>query len=663
MKRIIKYILVILLVFIAYLATNERFIYQLVSFEQTYGEITFEYSIYGDKDNKKLVKKDIFKDLKDKQFDIYKVETKYITDYSIKKTIYGTEGAINHLKSLGIKSGKYSSIFAGDIEVVFFPIEQLNNIYSTDTFRFIGSYEKAAKFKNIYSYKNNKYFQVADIKDISGSENDVYATLYLIWGITFFLILLISLYEVILSKKEIMIKLTLGINPQKTFIEYSLSDTIVYVLIFFGLSILLGLFFNVRYKFGTVSILFLLMLLINTLINYTITKVSIKKDMSNHLGNRAALVATYFIKTLCLILSIIIFSANGIILIEGISFFKQEKFFRNKDVYNYYRFFYSVSTSDKEKLSESQDHERIDLLWNDFDKSFGKNALCNFDLSETFDTNTILINENSIKHFNYNLSQELSLKLLSANKDKIYVFAPEKTKISKERISSAIQALFLNGESDKEIIFDSYKGDASLVAINKTTNNYRSRLLNKPIIILDTIKSSYTERYLNPKYFGENILYRISDEEFHSFTDKHSISNEIVTVTNTKKLYLHNRSDFLRSIKLITVISLFICILEFTMIIFFVNLEYINHGLELTIKKTLGYSILSRNIRTIIIPLVIIPFCSILSYIIIYITNFGNAALSVFIGITLLIIELVITLFRCSSIEQKNISNILKGDL
>ena len=57
MKRIIKYILVILLVFIAYLATNERFIYQLVSFEQTYGEITFEYSIYGDKDNKKLVKK------------------------------------------------------------------------------------------------------------------------------------------------------------------------------------------------------------------------------------------------------------------------------------------------------------------------------------------------------------------------------------------------------------------------------------------------------------------------------------------------------------------------------------------------------------------------------------------------------------------------------
>ncbi len=662
MKRTIKYILAFFLIFIAFIATSERFVFHLTHFEQTYGEITFEYSIYGEKDQKQLIKNNVIKDLQDKEFDVYKVDTEYVSDYYMKKTIYGTPNAIKHLQSLGINNGKYSSMFIGNIEILFLPIEQLDHIYETDVFRFIGTYEQAAEFKNIQSFEMNNYYQVTDIKETSGSEDGVYATLYLIWGIAFAFILLISFYTVILTKKEIMVKLTLGVNPIRTFIEHSLCDIVIFSLFFFGLSSILELFFHVRYKFIIICILFSLLLILNTLINLTMIKVSLKKDMSNAVGNKGALIATYIVKAICLLMTIIVLSANSIIVFEAISYFKQSEFFEDKEAYNYYRFYYSVSTSNRENISEIQDHERMDYLWNDFDKTFGNSAICTFDLSDTFDTEAILINNNAIKNLNYSKNSELISKISGATKNKIYVFLPDKTIYSEKTIIPAIRTLFLKGESDKEIIIDTYKGNANLVAINKTTNTYRSTQLKRPIIVLDMLESSYTERYLNPKYYGENMLYRISDDEFNLFSSKHSLLNEIVTVTNSRKLYLHNYSGFERNIRLMAAISVLICVLEFMMIIFFVNLEYINHGLELAIKKTLGYGIFLRNIKIFLVPLIIIPLCSIVAYIIISISRFGNIVSSIIISLLLLIVELFFTAYRCSIIERKNISNILKGE-
>lgn len=662
MKKMIKYAIVSFLIFIAFIATSERFVYHLSTFEQTYGEITFEYLVSNSESTDNSIKKQVLNDLKERNFDVYKVDTKYVSDYYMVKTIYGTSNSLDYLRTLGIKPGLYTSLFIGDVEIKFASLNDIEDIHSSDIFRFIGTYEEAAAFKNISFSDISSLYQVVDINKTSGSEDGVYLTIFLIWGIVFAFILLLSLYNVILSRKETVVKLTLGISPWRTFIESSLIDIIVYIIIFFGISSLLNIFIFVKYKFNIICTLFILMLILNTIINSTINNISIKKDMSNNKKHNGALISTYIIKSISLILTIIVLSANSIIFTEAISYFSQKSFFENKENYNYYRFYYSLANSDRNNITEKQDFERIDLLWKDFEQKFGNDSICAFDMTETFEIQTILLNSNAARKLQYCKNSDLLNKISKTEENKIYIFFPENQKFAPNTFTAYIRSLFLRGRNDIEIIEDSYKGTSNLIAINKTTNAYRSTILKQPVIILDTVNTPYTERYLNPKYYGENILYKISPDCFKMFTEEHKIADEIVTVTNAKDLYFHNYNGFERNIKLISVVSLLICVLEIIMIIFLINLEYINHGIELAIKKTLGYSIVSRNFRAFIIPIILIPICTILSCITLYVSNLGSSIHAFLIGVLLLIFEIIFTLYRSIKIEYKNISTILKGE-
>lgn len=661
MKKIIQYVIVVFLLYIAFLSTSERFVYHLSTFEQSFGEITFEY-ITRDIDNLEIsIKHELLSDLKMNNFDVYKVETKYVSDYYMVKTIYGTPNALEYLRSLGIKPDLYTSFFIGDVEIKFSTIQELDDIYSTDVFRFIGTYEDAVTFKNILPSEISSLYQVIDIKAASGSENDINLTIYSIWGGVFAFILLISFYNVILSRKETIIKLTLGINPWNTFIKSSLMDIIVYSFLFYGLSYFLEFLIYVKYKFNTICILFVIMLILNTLINATINNISFKKDITNDKSNNGALIATYTVKCISLVMTIIVLSANSVIITQAMAYFEQENFFENKSDYNYYRFYYSISNVSN-KISEEQDYERIDLLWKDFDKEFNDDSICIFDMTETFETPTILLNSNAVQQLGYCKNKEFLNTLSKTEKNKIYIFFPDHSEHTLKNFSQYIYSLFLRGQKDIEIIGGYYKGDTNLVSVNKTTNIYRSTVLKQPIVILDTVETSYTERYLNPKYFGENILYITNNEQFNMFVMQHSLIDKDITITNSKELYYHNYLGFKRNIKLIFIVSLLICLLEIIMIVFLLNLEYISHGVELAIKKTLGYTIISRNIRIFLVPIIIIPICTIVSYIIINTLNLGNPIFTILIGALLLIFEMLFVVYRSIKIECKNISTVLKGE-
>ncbi len=661
-KRIIKYIFVLFLFVFAFVATEERFVYHLVQFEQSFGEITFEYSIYGEQRGNTLSKNKLLKDLEEKKFDIYKVHTEQLSEYYVKKTVYGTNGAIDYLQSLGIKSGKYSSFFIGEVEVVFLPLKDAEIIYEADTFRFIGSYEVAAKFKNILPQDVKNFYQVADIKDNSVSDAGMNATLFLIWGTVFLFVLLISLYNIILLKKETFVKLTLGVDPLNTFFKNCIIDIAVFSILFFGSSAVLRLYIYVEYQFNMICMMFFVMLILNTGINYLIVNVSVKEALSNVFGNKISLMATYFVKIICLIMTIVVLSANSVIIYEAISYFKQEKAFEDKKDYSYYRLNYSMETSRRENITEVQDRERVTALWREFNKRFGNSAICSFDLTGTFNYETVLLNYNAVNNFVNCTNVDLIDCFSGVKSNCMYVFLPEKKNCPTDEVLSSIKSLYLRNQADVELIVKTYRGSTNITGVNKTTNLYRSNLLRTPIIILDTVEVSYTDRYLNPQNYGENMLYMVSKEDFNGFVYEYSLNGEIVTVTNVKDLYHYYLSNFERNIKIISVVSFFILVLDIMMIVFLTNIEYMYNGLELAIKKTLGYNIFIRNTRVVALPIIIIPICTFCAYIIVTVSNYGNPLPVLFVGILLIITELFITLFRCAWAENKNTASVLKGE-
>ena len=130
--KTIKYILVLLLIIVAFLATGERFVFHLAHFEKTFWGITFEYGLYGQEGSEKLVKEEIAKALEENDLDVFFVDTKYISEYKEVKTVYGTQGALSDLRRRGISPQTYESMFIGEVEIVFKDFSEIEDIYESE---------------------------------------------------------------------------------------------------------------------------------------------------------------------------------------------------------------------------------------------------------------------------------------------------------------------------------------------------------------------------------------------------------------------------------------------------------------------------------------------------------------------------------------------------
>lgn len=660
--RYIKYILVSFLIMVAFLATGERFVFHLISFEESFWRITFEYGLYGQEGSETLVKEKIATALEENDLDVFFVDTKFVSDIKEVKTIYGTQGALSDLRRRGISPKTYETLFIGEVEIVFKDFLELEDIYESDQFHIVGTLEQVAKFKNA-TVKDLEYYEVKDLKEESGSERSVYTTLAFVWGMAFVLVILLTLYNVIISKKEMMIKVTLGENPYRVFAKNVIQDTVIFSLSFFGLSLVLEQFSHVRYKFGFVCLLFLAMLVINALINLLITRIDLKKDFSNDISSKGTLAATYVVKFVSVLLASIILSANFIIIEQCLDYYKQEDFFEGKQDYNYYSISYTLETMEKLNIDRKANED----LWYRFNALFGDSSIRSVDFTTPEYGNAVFMNKNAAEQMMPYVSKDLASKLQSATEEKLYIFFPENC--SSDSINNA-KALFTttclhfeDEDIDKEelIVTETYSGSSKILGINSNLTLYKSRFLKNPIIALDNTKRSMTNRYLNELGFARETLYSVPQSDFDRYIADNNMQNEFVRVTNAKDLYYYNRSTIERNFKLTTALSLLILLLEIAMIVFAVRLEYTVNGVEMSVKKTLGYGVLARGKRLILLPAILIPICTAAAVTIVHMFNLGNPFYVFICGVVLLLGEIIFVISQCIRMDRIKTSLILKG--
>jgi hypothetical protein len=656
--KLTKYIIITFLFAFAFLATGERFVYHLAHFEDTYYGITFEYDLYGKENSRNLVRDKIEQKLVESDLDVFRVDTKYISDRDEIKIIYGTPGALENLIAKGIDTKTYESSIIGNVTIELKDFSEIEDIYESDMFYIVGSLDKAARFKSVSLEEASAYYGVKDIKSVlSGSEKGVYATLALVWGIAFFMSLLLSLYEVILQKKEIVVRLTLGENIIKVFVFNALTDIAVFAAIFIVLSQALLVFSNVTYKIDFVTVMFVAMLMLNTLVNLYITKINLKNDFAKVSGNKGIIVSTYIVKTISIITATLLLCVYGAVITEGLDYFKQKDVFDNIKNYNYYKIYYTMSTRNNgiPKPSDEQ-------LWVDFDYAFGDSSIRMCDLSESFQHNTILINQNAVELQKSFLGNELYNEIINAEKSGVNIFFPAKhsddNTISKTTLmASAI--FFHNAEDDFHTY--SYSGKSRVLSIDDNTFLLRSKFTDNPVIIIDYTEHLTADSYLNPLYFGTNILYDVSDVDFNTFIAENNMQHEILKITNSYELYEFNSMMMMRNIKLLGFITFLVLLLEISIIIFTVKLHYSNNGIEITIKKTLGYSLFERNRALMLLPLLTVIICTVASGVIVFIVKMGSIISVLLIGIILLVIELFVLILQSRRLEKMKISAVLKG--
>ncbi len=662
-----KYIIGVILIIGGFLFTGELFIFHLDNFQTSYYRASF---VFGDEipagyDNADIV--DDFIDAGESfEVDFFTVRNKSTSSLKKRITIYGTEKAIAHLKEHHIIGGIYPSLYAGKTEVSYKAFSDIEDIVSMRQLYLLGTEESIEKMHAFKALLISEYG--GGFPHLYGSDRATYSNLNFIWGIIYIVLLLLTVYEVLLKKKEILVRLTCGEDLRSMFFKSILQDTVVFMVIFFMLFGLLRGVSHVQFFIHYTVMLFGMFLFINMSIHAFLFRIELKKDLSNAKSGKNLLMANATIKVITAMVAILLLASNFMMLALGYNYYKQREFFENHSDYEYYWLNYKMFN----KLGKT--YEDTNLVHQEVYKQFQDKAVQYIDLTGDLSITypTILINYAAKNEL---LSSNEKFQFLPSEIDeKIYLFFPDK-KIKQETqdIAISICGLLFNskssyehplyGEFKESFEIQEYSDHIELLGIHDAAHLYRSKLIKNPIIILNNTHQILDARSASHQfYYAYHVLYNLTEEEFNSFVKKHQLEDQIVRRTNALEFYEHNWTIIKRAVKLASSLSVFLLALELILILLILKMEYRMHSVEIALKKVLGYSLFARNRQVLILSLCTSLFSVFAAGIVALVFHLQEGMYVATAGLLVFSIEALYVYYKINTIEKMKIATILKGE-
>lgn len=643
-----KYAIAAFLFMLGFIFTGEMFMNYLDNFEETYYGATFSFETTT-KEKDEIIQDFLDASVKN-QIDIFTVDDKINSDYQKTIKIYGTEGALDALSNHEIQEKRYKSLFSGYMDVVFEDISKCKIIKRQEFFYFTGdNVDAMSGFRD-------------DLASEYGGEDPILydsikSTIHRIsttWGIIYLIIILLTVYDITLQRKEYTLQVILGYDLRTVFMKNIFQDMIIFSGMYFLIPCLLNKWMNVYFLFHIFVMIFILFLLLNICANILIFKVNVKKNFSNVEENQGILKINYVIKTVTLLLASFALSVNVGLITEGIDYYRQLDFFKNHSEYEYYQLNYKANS----KLSEMDG-----IVAQEFYKTFFKNSLIYADFSDMLSINypTVLINHNAQKEL-IEQNEEWREILNECREEKVYIAIPEQLREEDEKVSASgeICEAVLGYEGEKKIVF--YDKRTQLISFNSSLHPFKSKRLKKPIIIFDNTEPVINEEMADRQlYYAYDILYDIPDKEVEDFIKTHQLESEIVIKTNAWESYEYNWKIVKRFTRISLVLSVILFLIEFIMVFTIVKMEYMYHALQITLMKIFGYS----QIKRILNPVFITILCGAVNIVLLLLYSYkiSEEAVNMIACIAIFtIFELLIILRQAKKLERSKTALVLKGE-
>lgn len=643
-----KYAIAAFLFMLGFIFTSEMFMNYLDNFEETYYGATFSFETTT-KEKDEIIQDFLDASVKN-QIDIFTVDDKINSDYQKTIKIYGTEGALDALSNHEIQEKRYKSLFSGYMDVVFEDISKCKIIKRQEFFYFTGdNVDAMSGFRD-------------DLASEYGGEDPILydsikSTIHRIsttWGIIYLIIILLTVYDITLQRKEYTLQVILGYDLRTVFMKNIFQDMIIFSGMYFLIPCLLNKWMNVYFLFHIFVMIFILFLLLNICANILIFKVNVKKNFSNVEENQGILKINYVIKTVTLLLASFALSVNVGLITEGIDYYRQLDFFKNHSEYEYYQLNYKANS----KLSEMDG-----IVAQEFYKTFFKNSLIYADFSDMLSINypTVLINHNAQKEL-IEQNEEWREILNECREEKVYIAIPEQLREEDEKVSASgeICEAVLGYEGEKKIVF--YDKRTQLISFNSSLHPFKSKRLKKPIIIFDNTEPVINEEMADRQlYYAYDILYDIPDKEVEDFIKTHQLESEIVIKTNAWESYEYNWKIVKRFTRISLVLSVILFLIEFIMVFTIVKMEYMYHALQITLMKIFGYS----QIKRILNPVFITILCGAVNIVLLLLYSYkiSEEAVNMIACIAIFtIFELLIILRQAKKLERSKTALVLKGE-
>ncbi|WP_461205844.1 DUF1430 domain-containing protein [Clostridium sp. DL1XJH146] len=652
----IKYIVSFCVIFIGILIIGESHIFYLDNFYTLYDNTTLY--LQHDTTSEEMIA-DILNSAHRNKVEVFtftRTQRDVVnTEYDIYATA-GTEKYIN--ENSNIFEGNYTSLFVGNTNFKFNDFNDIHSIENMHDYYFIGSEEQVYQFKMdlINKYAGNHPKQGYIDKE---ARNNTVA----IWILIISIILLLSFYDILSQKKENVVRISMGEKISKIIWTNIILDSLALIVIFIVILSVLSRYSYVFFNFKISIILFIILLFINGTLYLNLYFYDIKEVFSNSKGSKKLLSINYGLKLVTTIITIFIISSNIAFSAQSYKLYKQKSFFEKHSDYYYIKFMYRPIVKNDGSMKDTWNESEAvqSRFYKEFFEKFHSTALK--DNSGYIEQEAIIANRNS---FDYLSSKIDELRDSDLDKD-VYFMLPEKMKENPEIIDNLYGKLCSREETkfDYEVIY--YHEDIEVIGIDEDSI-YGSNLVKNPCISYINIsldKAGSNNIYLNNLDYLNDVMYKISSDnefnEFNEFLVEHNLKDEEVYKINVLEKYENSWIIAKRVLYINLVFSVLVLFLEFIIINSIIRLEYEVNAIELSIKKVMGYSVLEKNWKIIMMTVITTISSILISVIVVKVMEIKEVYYLAFGGSMILILELFVITFYIRRIENCKIQKILKG--
>ncbi len=205
-----------------------------------------------------------------------------------------------------------------------------------------------------------------------------------------------------------------------------------------------------------------------------------------------------------------------------------------------------------------------------------------------------------------------------------------------------------------------YEADLEVTAIDDKIS-YQSVMLDNPVILLD-MSVPDPEGPMRSDYWNYGTIYRIEEDRYTDFLERFRLTDEIERASNVLDLYEYNRAIIQRSLRIAAVLSVFLLVLEFSLISFILKLQYRLNAVEMALKKILGYTLIARNRLLIALTAGSCVISLAAAFAVSLFVDFSPGGYVLAAGISVTALEMILLLRKAISLEKERIPQILKGE-
>lgn len=589
--------------------------------------------------------------------------------------------AAEYSAAFKIKEGYSKSLFLSGATVMFEEITECpqdGDVY----INLIG--DKISKRSFIDSIGEKYDVNTQFVKGENGGyfSSDAFIIQIVLWIIACAVIAVLALYESMTVQKETAVRCSLGENPFNIYIKKVLTDSAVLVLLFLASFLFCSVFTNSLFAFGISASLFAALLLVNAIALLPIFKVKIDKAFSGVSGSLSLLSASYTLKLITCVLTVLVAamaigSASEVMRIK-----KQGDFFEQYKDYSYIYMMPKKGTLNAKTPTATVKYRlQKEFFGNTLLQTHYTNLL---GLGDGVERELILCNRNAKDNL---LKAIPGLTEEKISEEKMYIITPNypgyenDTEFALPDLTGGKGYFFCH---DYEVESIAYDTDISLPATKGSSGSIRCEIYENPVILFSNLdegtlsipNDAGTFIGMDEKtgveiwdggfgipYYDQFLMFKVTDAEIRKFLDKYNLelsggTYEKVNVYENFKAE-HERAEKMTGIFLVLFLVLFF--LETALISTVIRLDYSVNAKELAIKKVLGYSVFDKNRKIFAITIGVMLLGMIASVVISSVYKIANP-FTVAAGCGILsAAEIVIILMNIIKTEKAQLVKILKG--